>query len=67
MQTESQLKKVVRFPELKQMLGNTSRSSIFRWERDGKFPKHFKLGANSIAWLLSDVEAWIAARAQEVK
>lgn len=58
--------RVIRFAELKVKVG-ASRSTIFRWERDGKFPRHFSLGANSVAWLLHDVENWIAERAKERK
>ena len=54
--------RAVRFPKLKTIVG-ASRSTIFRWERDGKFPKHFKLGKNSVAWLLSDVQKWLQERA----
>jgi prophage regulatory protein len=56
--------RVIRFPELCKKIG-VSRSTIFRWERDKKFPSRFKLGENSIAWLLSDVENWLAMRAMK--
>lgn len=35
-----------------------SRVSIWRWEKEGKFPKHIKLG-RSIRWRESDIQAWI--------
>jgi len=54
--------RAIRFRELKKIIG-ASRSTIFRWERDGKFPKHFNLGNNSVAWLASEVEQWIRDRA----
>ncbi len=38
---------------------------IWRFERDGKFPKRIKLGANRVGWLLSEVEDWIAEKAAE--
>ncbi len=31
-------------------------------EADGKFPKHFALGDNSVAWLERDVRDWLASR-----
>jgi prophage regulatory protein len=55
--------RAIRFIELKRTVG-ASRSTIFRWERDGKFPKHFCLGKNSIAWLSSDIDAWLKERAK---
>lgn len=54
--------RVIRFCELKKKVG-ASRSTIFRWERDGRFPKHFKLGENSIGWIQADIEEWLLTRA----
>lgn len=42
-----------------------SGTTLWRLERAGKFPKHIQLGANSIGWRESDIEAWIAERAAE--
>jgi prophage regulatory protein len=53
----------IRFPELKKKVP-ASRSTIFRWEKQGLFPRHFSLGKNSVAWLLSDVEKWLLDRAK---
>ncbi len=58
--------KAIRFKELKKIVP-ASRSTIFRWERDKKFPKHFSLGKNSVAWLASDIEAWLRDRANASK
>lgn len=55
--------KAIRFPQLQEMVP-ASRSTIFRWERDGLFPKHFRLGKNSVAWSLKAVEAWLAQRSK---
>ncbi len=35
-----------------------SRVSVWRWEKEGKFPKHIKLGSR-IFWRESDIQAWI--------
>lgn len=35
-----------------------SRVTIWRWEKEGKFPKHIKLG-RSIRWRESDIQNWI--------
>ena len=32
-----------------------SDTHIYRLERDGKFPKRLKIGANRVGWLLSEV------------
>jgi prophage regulatory protein len=38
---------------------------ILRLEKDGKFPRRVQLGANRVAWLLSEIDAWVAARVAE--
>lgn len=35
-----------------------SRPTIWRWTRNGKFPKPVKLGAGSTRWRSTDLEAW---------
>ena len=37
------------------------RSSIYNQVKSGTFPPPVKIGVKAIAWLESDVEAWIAA------
>lgn len=43
------------------MLFQASRSTIYRWEKSGNIPKkiNFGPGDKSIAWLQSEVDAWI--------
>jgi prophage regulatory protein len=38
---------------------------ILRLEKKGRFPRRIRLGANRVAWLLSEIEAWVAARMAE--
>ena len=35
---------------------------ILRLEKMGKFPKRVRIGENRVAWLLSEIERWIAER-----
>ena len=35
---------------------------VARLEKAGQFPKRLRLGQNRVAWLLSEVEAWIEER-----
>jgi prophage regulatory protein len=44
------------------VLTGLSRSTRWRLERQGKFPRRRRLSPNGIGWLLSDVEAWQASR-----
>ena len=40
-----------------------SRSSIYRLESEGQFPKRIQLGAGrSVGWYLHEVEEWLANR-----
>lgn len=36
--------------------------TIYRMERDGRFPARRQLGENSVAWLEDDVMAWVRDR-----
>ncbi|MCE0975121.1 helix-turn-helix transcriptional regulator [Pseudomonas putida] len=38
-----------------------SRNTIYRRMREGTFPKQLKLGPNSVAWLQSDISAWMTS------
>jgi predicted DNA-binding transcriptional regulator AlpA len=37
--------------------------TIWRWERDQRFPARIRIGANRVAWRLSEVLAWIEEKA----
>ena len=39
-----------------------SRATIYRWVKEGSFPKPIHLGANMVRWKVSDIEAWIVVR-----
>ncbi|MEN9433918.1 MAG: hypothetical protein RLZZ422_1507 [Pseudomonadota bacterium] len=41
-----------------------SRSHIWKLEHAGKFPKRFSIGARGVRWLESEIDAWLADRAQ---
>ena len=43
-----------------------SPATVWRWVREGKFPKPFKLGDRVTVWDAEAVEAFIAKRAEEV-
>jgi prophage regulatory protein len=42
-----------------------SPATIWRWVREGKFPKPFKLGSGITVWDEAEVDAFIASRADE--
>ncbi len=54
---------IQRWPVVKGRVGDPDASTVWRWERDGLFPKRIKLGPHAVGWLESEVDAWIAKRA----
>lgn len=60
--------KIIRWNQLKVKLGGDeapTNVSIWRWERDGIFPKRIKIGPNAVGWLESEIDAFISQRAAE--
>lgn len=55
---------LLRFPQVKVRTG-LSRSSIYAAIARGDFIKPVKLGARSVGWPESEVDAWIARRINE--
>lgn len=49
----------MRRPEV-QRVTSLSRSSLYRLIAAGDFPAPIRLSANSVAWLASEVHAWVA-------
>lgn len=39
-----------------------SRSTIYLYVQDGTFPRPVRIGGRAVAWLESDIDAWIEAR-----
>lgn len=58
-------KKILRLSQVREKVGNVSHVTIWRWEKDGHFPKRIRLGGNSSGWLESEVDKWIEDRAAE--
>jgi prophage regulatory protein len=60
-----------RLLDVKQVTDRTtlSRNTIWCLERAGDFPRRRQITANKVAWLESEVDAWIASRptAQETR
>jgi len=56
-------KRVVSKKELKTVCGIPySFQHIARLEKAGRFPRRIALGQNRVAWLLTEVEAWLDER-----
>jgi prophage regulatory protein len=57
-----QLTRLIGWRELRQLGIRYSRAYLLRIEKAGRFPKRVRLGPNSIAWRLDEVQRWIAER-----
>lgn len=53
-----------RFLRLKQVkeLVPLNTSAIYEYIARGEFPRNYKLGPRAVAWLESDIQAWIEER-----
>lgn len=56
-----------RFLTLKQVCHRETISSatVWRWVREGRFPKPVSLGENTTRWRVSDLEAWESSLSEE--
>jgi prophage regulatory protein len=61
---ESTAARLLRFPAVRERTG-LSRSTIWRLERRGEFPKHHRISPNVVAWVEQDVAEWIEGRTKE--
>ena len=50
--------------ELRRMVPYTPQH-ILRLEKQNKFPKRVQVGANRVAWILSEVQSWIDTRVSQ--
>ena len=57
--------KLLTFTDVRERTG-LSRSTVWRLERRGAFPKHVKISTNIVAWLEEDVVGWIRSESEGV-
>ena len=57
--------KLLRFPAVRERTG-LSRSTIWRLERNGGFPKHRRISANVVAWVEQEVMSWIHSKIGDI-
>ncbi|MGZ8183454.1 MAG: helix-turn-helix transcriptional regulator [Methylobacter sp.] len=60
MQNETQIIRLATVIALTQI----SRSSIYKFVKDGTFPAPLKLSARSVGWLATDIQDWINSRSR---
>ena len=57
--------KLLRFPMVRERTG-LSRSTIWRLERLGDFPRHRRISANVVAWVEEEVMGWIHSKIGDI-
>jgi prophage regulatory protein len=57
--------KLLRFPAVRERTG-LSRSTIWRLERQGAFPRHHRISANAVAWVEADIAKWIESKVAKI-
>ena len=57
--------KLLRFPTVRERTG-LSRSTIWRLERCGDFPRHRRISANVVAWVEEEVMGWIYSKVGDI-
>ena len=63
--TNEQKNSYLREPKVKEITG-LSKSTRWRLENAGKFPKRRQLSANAVGWLASEIEEWVMSRTTDI-
>jgi prophage regulatory protein len=56
--------KLLSMKEVRALTG-VSVDTIYRWGREGKFPRHIAIGERCSRWREDEIAAWIAGRSSE--
>ena len=57
--------RILRIPEVMQIIGIRGKATLYRWVKNGEFPAPLSLGGTSVGFRERDIQEWIASR-QEV-
>ncbi|GAA4652361.1 hypothetical protein GCM10023116_46450 [Kistimonas scapharcae] len=52
--------RIIRPDELMQRLGIRARTTLWRWEKEGRLPPRVQIGPKAVGYRESDVNQWIA-------
>lgn len=56
--------KILRLPKVKSRV-DLSRSSIYSFIKQGKFPEPISLGDRAVGWLESEIDDWLAEKVKQ--
>lgn len=58
--------RIIRLPEVMERTG-IKRSSIYTQIKEGTFPEQINLGARSVGWLESEIDAWVCDQVSKAR
>lgn len=64
MQSAQSRLRLIRLSEVTHRCG-LRRTQIFNLQRSGRFPRRVKIGKRAVAWVSSEIDAWIAERIKD--
>lgn len=53
--------RIIRIADVQVLVG-VGRSTVYRWEAEGAFPRRRQVGPGVVGWLESEVLEWLASR-----
>ena len=56
--SDNLIKRIMRKKEVLGLVG-VSDTTLWRWEREGVFPKRRKLGGNSVGWMSDEIQEFL--------
>ena len=56
------MSKLIRFPDVKVKIGGLSRTTVWRLEREGRFPKRRVITSKIVVWDEAEIDAWAQAQ-----
>ncbi len=56
----------LRLRDVQARVGNPSKSTLYSWAQQGKFPRPFKLNGISV-WLASEIDAWLTEQVRSAR
>jgi prophage regulatory protein len=57
------MNEIIRLPEILQIT-SVPTGTLYRWMKEGSFPRQVKLGPRAVGWYRSEVTAWIENRSR---
>jgi prophage regulatory protein len=52
---------IIRFPKVHEIT-SLSRTTVWRLEHEGRFPRRLIIGSRGVGWLLNEVQDWMTSR-----